>query len=273
MIKKLSSKKGYVVTYEAILISILFISAFYVVHMVYTHNYLTSVEEVRDIEKFEKCNLKADVLFKKGELPSEGYEDNYSMFLRRVSEKFWGSNKMAETFNPYANLTKVVSSEFYFENKSPINLESNVNISPPNLSNVELNNDFIKTRNLLVPIKTWKYVNKTNISESLIEGDSLYFMINASENENPIPTINISANTTTNALFLVNSVPFNLSINETSKNANLTMFIEHYEPNEIKLIDTSPNAKVNFTIIYNHNYTFYVLILRQSEISCHVKMN
>ncbi|EHP86569.1 hypothetical protein [Methanotorris formicicus] len=262
MIKKIISKKGFIITYEAIAIVLAFVGIFYVGYMAYTHNYLTTLEEIRDIGKFEKCDLIVDVLFKEAELPSNGYESDYIEFLKNVSKRYWGLERMPGTFNPYANIT--MSKKFYFVNNSPVEIVSNVNTSPLNLaSRIDWKNTYVKSRNLLVPIKTWKYTDN-NILEDLISGDVLYFM-----SDGCIPNIEASSDSETYAVFLVNGVPFNISLNNTPKDTNFTKVIEIHEPNELKLIKA--NDRVHLKIICD--YTVYVLKLRPCNISCHVEMS
>ena len=76
MLSKLKSNRGYIFTLEALLVAMLFISAFYLAYMAYSNNYLTSFEEKRDIEGFQRANLKTDEMFKKAELPGEGFSED-----------------------------------------------------------------------------------------------------------------------------------------------------------------------------------------------------
>ncbi|AVB76232.1 hypothetical protein [Methanococcus maripaludis] len=52
---KLTSKKGYIFTYEAVAVVILFIAVFYMGYFTFTHVNLTNQEQKRDMEQFEKA--------------------------------------------------------------------------------------------------------------------------------------------------------------------------------------------------------------------------
>ena len=86
--RKLASKKGYIFTYEALIVAFLFMGMLYVGHMAYTHNFLTFIEEKLDIQGAQKAHLKTDVMFRKAELAGSGFSEDYAKFLEDVCNRY-----------------------------------------------------------------------------------------------------------------------------------------------------------------------------------------
>ena len=103
--KKLISKKGYIFTYEALIVAFLFLGILYVGNMAYTHNLLTFIEEKQNIQGAQKAHLETDVMFRKAELSGSGFSDDYATFLEDVGNRYWGTDKMGGTFSPYENVS------------------------------------------------------------------------------------------------------------------------------------------------------------------------
>ncbi|ADC69649.1 Protein of unknown function DUF2341 [Methanocaldococcus sp. FS406-22] len=106
MFKKIISKRGYIFTYEAIIIAFIFLSIFYIGYMVYSHNMLTALEEKKDTEKFHKALLLKDFYLKKYEFPgnyNSSYIENFTKELN-IEEK---------TFDPINNFSEVNGSFYY----------------------------------------------------------------------------------------------------------------------------------------------------------------
>ncbi|AIJ06358.1 hypothetical protein JH146_1516 [Methanocaldococcus bathoardescens] len=106
MFKKIKSNKGYIFTYEAVIVAFIFLSIFYVSYMVYSHNMLTAIEEKKDTEKFHKAVLLKDLYLKKYEFPGEYTEDYIQNFTAKLNLK-------EKTFDPCNNFTEDFS-KFYF---------------------------------------------------------------------------------------------------------------------------------------------------------------
>ena len=103
MIKsKIKSKKGYVITYEAVLVAFIFLSIFYVGSMAYTHNFLTFLESKKDIDVAHKSTLLKDYYLKKYSFPGDYYErDN---FTNDIIDRLNDSN--IKTYDLYSNFSE-----------------------------------------------------------------------------------------------------------------------------------------------------------------------
>jgi len=114
---KLRSNRGYIFTYEAVAVVIIFVAVFYMGYFTFTHVSLTNQEQKRDLENFEKSNLVSDMLFKMHEFPSNSYVPDYLRFLNSVSDRYSGLETIPGTFDPYAiNEQKFVYNEsWYYE--------------------------------------------------------------------------------------------------------------------------------------------------------------
>ncbi|AEF96509.1 hypothetical protein [Methanotorris igneus] len=270
MIKKILSKRGFIITYEAVIMVITFVSIFYVGYMAYTHNFLTFHEEKRNVEEIHHANLLADKILKDMEFPSNNYVADYHTFAKKVSEKYFGGEKARGTFDPF-NIKKNNSTYVGFR---PENLEitSNVNTTSINYTYIISNNNYVRTENLLVPVRTWGYANEKSIVENLTSGERLYFAV---WDFSRLANITASSNTTTDAVFLVNGVTFNLTLNQTPKITGFGKVIStrSYEPNEIRVLDVSNNAIVYLNITYNQPSTIYVAKFKPYNISIIINYN
>ena len=260
MLSKLKSNRGYIFTLEALLVAMLFISAFYLAYMAYSNNYLTSFEEKRDIEGFQRANLKTDVMFKKAELPGEGFSEDYKEFLEEVCRRYWGTDKMIGTLNPNENVSSIGG---FVANKTI----GNLNTAFPNATSL-----FIKSRNLLVIVSTRNEVNNV-FKETMVDNDVLYFK---AENRD-ITNIFLKPNTSTTVTLTINGVPLviNLSRGENKikyivKNYSL---MERNDVNEIKLLKTEPTASIQIKVIYGGDTKIYIAKLRPMNISAYTNYN
>lgn len=102
MITKIKSKKGYIFTYEAIMVAFIFLAVFYVGSMAYTHNFLTFLESKKDIDTAHKSPLLKDYYLKKYSFPGDFYErDN---FINNIVNKLKNNN--IKTFDIYSNFSE-----------------------------------------------------------------------------------------------------------------------------------------------------------------------
>ncbi|WP_421077356.1 DUF2341 domain-containing protein [Methanothermococcus sp. Ax23] len=199
------------------------------------------------------------------------------------SEEYWFDNIKVRKYAPKVSVSvseNIVSStilestiSYNFANVPNVSL-TNVNLISVNYSVIYSDNDYVKTRNLLVPIKTWRYSNNKIASENISQGEILYF---AARRPSTLVYINASSTEPTDALFLVNGVPFKMYLNSTPKITGFGKVInthnwEYYEPNEIKLLNVSNNALITLNITYNQPSTIYVLKLKPENISCVVEL-
>ncbi|WP_292460294.1 DUF2341 domain-containing protein [Methanothermococcus sp.] len=199
-------------------------------------------------------------------------------------EEYWFDNIKVRKYAPKVSVSvseNIVSStilqsikSYYFTNIP--NVISNVNLIFVNYSVNYSENTYIKKRNLLVPIKTWRYSNNKIISENISKNEILYF---AARRPSTLVYINASSTEATDAIFLVNGVPFELHLNSTPKITGFGKVInthnwEYYEPNEIKLLNVSnnPNQNITLNITFSQPSTIYVLKLRPENISCVVEL-
>ncbi|HIQ39273.1 MAG TPA: hypothetical protein EYH53_04625 [Methanothermococcus okinawensis] len=261
-LSKFKSNKGYIFTFEAIVAVMVVLLIFYVGYFAITHNILTFHEKKRDIEAFEKSNLIANKIFKDHEFPSDSYVPDYLRFVDRVRERYYTSrDTIPGTFDPFS-----FSDVYKYSVSYNLTIYSNVNItSVASYRIYNLNNIYIKEKNLLVPVKTWKYNNSNMIFENVSIGEILYL---DTEKPSQLMYINISAQRPTDVTLSVNGVPFNMSINTTPKISEFGKVWEIYEPNEIKILNISHNAPITLNVVYSAPSTIYVLKLKPTNISC-----
>jgi len=258
MLSKLKSNRGYIFTLEALLVAMLFISAFYLTYMMYSNNYLTSFEEKRDIEGFQRANLKTDVMFKKAELPGEGFSEDYKEFLDDVCKRYWGTDKMVGTLNPNEDVSSIGG--------FIVNGVTNF----PNATNL-----FIKNRNLLVAVTTRNEVNNV-FKETMVDNDVLYFK---AENSNilsiSLKPLNPSISTT--VTLTINGVPLVINLSNADKEIIDTIedysLLEMNDVNEIKLLKTEPKASIQIKVIYGGNTKIYIAKLRPMNVSAYTDYN
>ncbi|MBA2860341.1 DUF2341 domain-containing protein [Methanococcus maripaludis] len=202
------------------------------------------------------------------------------------SEEFWFDNikvrKYAEnvlvdvyevlSYNTGQNAVDVT--EYHFEGV-PSYTFSNVNLVDVNYTYTIVPDTYVMTRNLYVPVKTWRYSNSNSETENISSGEILYF---AARRPSTISNITAKADATTTALFMVNGVPYELSLGTSDKLTDFEKVIsthawEYYEPNEVKLLSTDPATNVDLTLNYDEASTIYVLKLKQYNVSCILSMN
>jgi hypothetical protein len=252
---------------EALLVAVLFISAFYLAYMAHSHNYLTFLEEKRDVEGFQKANLKTDVMFRMAELPGDGFSEDYKEFLERVCRRYWGTDKMVGTLNQYEDVSGIGG----FVSNEKI---GNLNTTFPNVTNL-----FIKSRNLLVAVSTYKANDE--FDELMVDNDVLYFK---AENGSNILSIylKLKPSTPTTATLTINGVPLVISLSnkntfkEINTDINNYSLIETNDVNEIRLLNTEPKASIDVRVVYTGNIKntkIYVAKLRPMNISAYTDYN
>ncbi|MBA2851276.1 hypothetical protein HNP86_001429 [Methanococcus maripaludis] len=202
------------------------------------------------------------------------------------SEEFWFDNIKVRKYadNVLVDVYEVLSyntgqnainvSEYHFEGV-PSYTFSNVNLVDVNYSYTIVPDTYVMTRNLYVPVKTWRYSNSNSETENISSGEILYF---AARRPSTISNITAKADATTTALFMVNGVPYELSLGTGDKLTDFEKVIsthawEYYEPNEVKLLSTDPATNVDLTLNYDESSTIYVLKLKQYNVSCILSMN
>ena len=273
ILSKLKSKKGYIFTFEAIVAVMIILMIFYVGYFAITHNILTIHEEKRDIEAFEKSNLIANKLFKDHEFPSNSYIPDYLKFINRVRERYYTSsgNTIPGTFDPLS--IRGIGNEGIIR----YNLTIHSNVNNTNIigsMSYNFSNKYVKTKNLLIPVKTWNYPSTYGINENISKGEILYFGTKGSSKLN---YINISAPQSVDVVLSVNGVPFRMQVNSNPKISEFGKVInthssEIYQPNEIKILNISSDVPVTLNIAYSNISTIYVLKLRPANISCIVPL-
>ena len=268
ILSKLKSKKGYIFTFEAIVAVMIMLMVFYVGYFTITHNILTFHEEKRDIEAFEKSNLIADKIFKDYEFPSNSYVPDYLRFINKVKERYYTSgNTIPGTFDPYS-LRDISYDGIIMHNLiiySNVNNTSIIDSTSYNFSN----SIYVKTKNLLVPVKTWNYSSINIINEDISKGEVLYF---GNGTSSKLKYINISAPQPVDVILSVNGVPFKMHVNSTPKISGFGKSWEIYEPNEIKILGISNDVPLTLNVIYSEPSTIYVLKLRPENISCAIPL-
>ncbi|ABO35732.1 conserved hypothetical protein [Methanococcus maripaludis C5] len=276
---KLCSKKGYIFTYEAVAVVILFVAVFYMGYFTFTHINLTNQEQKRDLERFEKANLISDMIFKDYLFPSEYYKNDYHDFLEDVAVRHYGFKKIPGSYDPILVYTKNETLKYYIEieryNSSIIGLSTvSDNISNPSPKYL-LRNIYSKEKNLYTPTLL-DYFEANQTSQNLSNGEILYFAINGSSK---IDSINVSSTLDTNVTFLVNKVPYKLSLNSTEKVSEFEKVLNTYndtsfKSNEVMLLNIQGNSLDNVTlnISCNDTSTFYILKMKPYNVTLKVDM-
>lgn len=197
---KIKSNKGYIFTYEAIIVAFIFVSIFYIGYMTYSHNFLTSLENKKDTEKFHKALYLKDYYLKKYSFPGN-YSTDYSVnFISRFEFN-------ADTFDPSHNFSNdnnhfgcIVHSSIYdkwlkstpinatippsivinFSNGENFTIYSNVNNSKINNSiNSTFKGDVVVfNENVYIPKITYHNNSEGNPKIYGCNGDIIYFLIN-----------------------------------------------------------------------------------------------
>uniref|UniRef100_A9A858 Uncharacterized protein n=1 Tax=Methanococcus maripaludis (strain C6 / ATCC BAA-1332) TaxID=444158 RepID=A9A858_METM6 len=278
---KLCSKKGYIFTYEAVAVVILFVAVFYMGYFTFTHVNLTNQEQKRDLERFEKANLISDMIFKDYLFPSEYYRDDYHEFLEDVAVRHYGFKKIPGSYDPLIVYTTSGTLNYYIEaegyNSSAIGLaNTNVTVAISNTNpDYSLRNIYVKEKNLYVPTLLDCFeANQT--SQNISEGEILYFAINGSSK---IDSINVSSDSDTDATFLVNNVPYKLSLSSTEKTSEFEKVLNTYNEtsfrsNEIKVLAIQESSLENITVnIYcNDTSSIYILKIKPYNVTLKVDM-
>lgn len=264
-LSKLRSNKGYIFTFEAVKVVMVVLLIFYIGYFAITYNILTFQEEKRDIEAFEKSNLMMDKIFKDHEFPSDSYTQDYLRFVDRVRERYYTSrDTIPGTFDPFSR------SDIQYSIGYNLTVHSNVNttIVTNYYGSYYTNNVYIKKKNLLIPVKTWRY-NSSTVSENISMGEILYL-----DTEEPVQLkyINICAQKPVDVILSVNRVLFNIGINSTPRISGFGKIWETHGPNEIKILNISQDIPVTLDILYSKNSTVYVLKLKPTEVSCTVSL-
>lgn len=262
-LSKLRSNRGYIFTFESVVTVLVVLLIFYVGYFTITHNTLTFHEEKRDIEVFEKSNLIVNKIFKDHEFPSDSYSQDYLRFVDRVRERYYTSrDTIPGTFDPFS------LSDTQYSISYNLTIHSNVNTTTINYKTCNFNSIYVKKKNLLIPVKTWRY-NDSTVSENISMGEILYL---GTEKPSLLKYINLSTQKPVDVVFSVNGVLFNLSINNTPRISEFGKVWEIHGPNEIKILNISEDIPVTLNIVYLENSTVYLLKLKPTEVSCIVPL-
>ncbi|CAB3289483.1 conserved protein of unknown function [Methanocaldococcus lauensis] len=196
MIKKIKSNKGYIFTFEAVIVAFIFLSIFYLGYSIYSHNLLTGIEEKRDTEQFHKALLLKDLFLKKYEFPGnykEDYIQNFTDILNLNEKTFDPINNFTNDsgkfcFVIYPNefddmldnsnisLNKITFTFNGYNFTVYSNVFSNISlISLPNISNA--NTIIYFKENAYIPKITGITKNKSEVNLYGCNGDHIYFRI------------------------------------------------------------------------------------------------
>ncbi len=289
MFKKIKSNKGYIFTYEAVIVAFIFLSIFYVSYMVYSHNMLTAIEEKRDTEKFHKALLLKDVYLKKYEFPgkfyNEDYIQNFTKYLKLKEKTFDLLNNFSEYngsfyFVIYPNtydemLSNIISNEndlnpipVPFNDRGKIinfTIYSNVNVTPNYILPSISGSDIIYFKeNLYIPKITYKRANIYNPKIYGCEGDVIFFSISNVTNTS---NITISIDTYDNySIFTINGRIYEL--NETNSTEILPS-IDFHTINEIRILHAE--YPIIFKFIYSSPLNISYVVFSPRNITIMVK--
>ncbi|XRO75746.1 hypothetical protein ACO3TA_02470 [Methanocaldococcus sp. 28A] len=284
IIKKIKSNKGYVFTYEALIVAFIFVSIFYIGYMTYSYNLGTAIEEKRDIEQFHKSLLLKDLFLKKYEFPGNYSEDYIQNFTSEL-------NLQEKTFDPINNFSND-SGKFYFiiHPNEYDKLLDNANIPLNNItltfnngetfkiySNVSGNCSQPGTLNgyTIITFKENVYIPKiTGITKNTKEielygcnGDHIYFKVNENVTNFSARLLNTTNNE--NVTISINGVLYEITLNNSEKSINCTQNIKINDINNIRILN-SPSV-VEFYITTQNNANFYYLTLSPRNVTIMVK--
>ncbi|XRO77797.1 hypothetical protein ACO3VM_04565 [Methanocaldococcus sp. 10A] len=284
IIKKIKSNKGYIFTYEAIIVAFIFVSIFYVVYSTYSYNLGTAIEEKRDTEQFHKALLLKDLFLKKYEFPGNYNEDYIQNFTSEL-------NIQEKTFDPINNFSNE-SGKFYFiihpneydemldnadislnniilifNNGETFRIYSNVNDSyelPYNLSD---NTIITFKENVYIPKITGISKNTNEIELYGCNGDHIYFKVNDNVTDFSARLINTTNNE--DVTISINGVIYQVTLSNSEKSINCTQNIKINDINTIRILN-SPSP-VEFKITTQNNANFYYLTLSPRNVTIMVK--
>jgi hypothetical protein len=199
MKSKMKSNKGYVFTYEAIIVAFLFISMFYVGYMAYSHNFLTELSDKKDTEKFDKALYLKDYYLKKYSFPGDYPNDYIVNFVDRF-------NFNAKTFDLFHNFSSdennvafIIHSNEYDEwlKTTPINEITEIPVNFSGGENYTLYSNIVKgnidmdfsikgnyvkfNENAYVPKITYHNISDAHPKIYGCNGDVIYFLINGAD--------------------------------------------------------------------------------------------
>ncbi|WP_459201787.1 DUF2341 domain-containing protein [Methanococcus sp. CF] len=202
------------------------------------------------------------------------------------NEEYWFDNIKVRKYSPnilvdvnenlgYNAGPNAINLTGYHFTGIPSYLISNVNLVAVNYSYDVASNTYVKTRKLYLPEKTWRYSNSKSVTENISSGEIMYF---ATRRPSTVSSITAKSDVSTTALFLVNGVPYEISLDTSYVGTDFEKVIsthnwEYYEPNEIKLLSTNPVTNVDLNLNYDEESTIYVLKLKQYNVSCVINMN
>ncbi|XRP97430.1 hypothetical protein ACO3UB_02645 [Methanocaldococcus sp. 16A] len=283
MIKKIKSNKGYIFTYEAIIVAFIFVSIFYVVYSTYSYNLGTAIEEKRDTEQFHKALLLKDLFLKKYEFPGNYSEDYIQNFTSEL-------NLQEKTFDPINDFSND-SEKFYFiiHPNDYDDMLDNADISLNNITLTFNNGETFKiysnvinnyeqpdlSGNTIITFKENVYIPKiTGISKNTNEielygcnGDHIYFKVN--ENITHISARLINTTNNENVTISINGVIYQVTLSNSEKSINCTQNIKINDINTIRILN-SPSP-VEFNISTQNDANFYYLTLSPRNVTIMVK--
>ncbi|AXI25405.1 hypothetical protein CFE53_04370 [Methanofervidicoccus sp. A16] len=195
------------------------------------------------------------------------------------SEEYWFDNVKVRKYAPRVGVTvrenlmesvETISLNVTYYFRGTPDITSNVHVI--NITNTGLNssNLYVKTKNLLVPVKMWRYPSNRIISENITMGEILYF---GTRRPSTLEYINISAPQDVDVVLSVNGVPFRMHISSTPTLSEFGKVInthnwDMHQPNEIKIMNISQDVPITLNIVYSEPSTIYVLKLKPANISC-----
>ncbi|ACV25031.1 hypothetical protein [Methanocaldococcus fervens] len=289
MLKKLKSNKGYVFTYEAVIIAFIFMGIFYLGYTTYNYNILASLEEKKDTEKFHKILLLKDLFLKKYDFPgsyNEDYIENFTNKIKLNEKIFDPCNNFTEELNGFYFITlpneydetldEVASGnnnfnlnriEFNFSNEEYFSVYSNVvtDFTLPNSSGGYSTLVYFN-ENLYIPKITGVTKNTTEVKVYGCNGDHIYFEVDKKIINASARIISNNEELSFNVTFTVNGQIYKKELNSTSKDIGITPNLKK-GINEIRILSLNTTYPVEFTIETNDSANFYYLTLSPRNVT------
>ncbi|MCS3900673.1 hypothetical protein [Methanococcus voltae] len=267
LVRKLGSKKGYIFSYEALIVIMLFLIIFFIITSNLSSSMLTAQNEIHSTQEIQKVNLLATKIYKDYEFPSDNYESDYYDFLTNLTRHYYSSNKIKGSYDP--NCVDIYNYEYEYQFN---NIEvSDINSLIVNTSTHEGTFErkvYNFNRKKLVPVSLSKQIGYKYYF-TLSQGQIFYYKNN---DEYVLGNITLSSDVPTNAIFEVNGVITNRTLSSTESLSEFEKFLDYDGGNclEIKLLSVSNSPETNkvyFTITNDYNIMNYGLKLESHNIT------
>ncbi|MBP2200760.1 hypothetical protein J3E07_000158 [Methanococcus voltae] len=265
--RKLRSKKGYIFSYEALIVIMLFLIIFFIITSNLFNSFLNVQNEVQDTQEVQKVNLLAAKIYNDYEFPSDNYEVDYHNFLTSLTRHYYYDEKIKGSYDPNCDDTYNYEYEYQF-----------TNILVSDVNSLVINNS---KHQGVFSRKVYNFNGKklVPISLSKLTGYKYYFTMNQGQifyyknnDEGALGNVTIRADVPTNAIFEINGVLTNRTLSTTDSRSEFEKFLDYNNGNylEIKLLSVYNNPETNniyFTVTNDYNLVNYGLKMESKNVT------